>query len=113
MISKKKRFTRAEFTAFSAEKTLTQAYNQLGTVKFTPATTFTMGVVTSGKHCKSAVGRNKFRRRIYSFFDQEDKKNSFPYHLVLFASKASYTFSYEELTQVATDLISRIRRATK
>jgi ribonuclease P protein component len=111
MISKKKRFTRAEFAAFSAQKTLKQAYNRLGTVKFHTAETFKLAVVTSGKHQKSAVIRNKLRRRVYTIFGRAAENGALPYAIILYASKASYTFPYESIEQNAKDLIAKISRS--
>jgi ribonuclease P protein component len=70
-----------------------------------------MAVVTSGKHQKSAVLRNKLRRRVYSIFGAVDKEGTFPYKAVLYASKASYTFPYAAIEQDAKDLIAKIRRS--
>lgn len=100
MLPTTNRLSRAGFTAFTNRSDLKTVYNRLGTLKFTAGTTkFT--VVTSGKHEKRAVVRNKLRRRVYSQISV--KKPSITG--VLYASKQSYTLSFDEIKTLLDRLL--------
>jgi ribonuclease P protein component len=101
MLPRKDRFSRAEFADFSAQPGLKTTYNKLGTLKYT-LSGHKFAVVTSGKHEKRAVARNKLRRRVYSLF--QDQKT--PFSGILFASKQSYSFENKDIKTLYTTLLS-------
>jgi ribonuclease P protein component len=104
MLPSKKRLSRIQFEAFSSSKGQKVVFNRLGTLKYSENTAQLSGVVTSSKHEKRAVVRNKLRRRIYSLFES----STLPYTIVLYVSKQSYTMQYDEIKNLFNDLIKKI-----
>ncbi len=102
MLSKGKRFTREQFEAFLAQKGLQSAYNTLGTLKYTKGNPC-LAVVTSSKHEKRAVLRNKLRRRVYTLSQQYPLSFSG----ILYASKQSYSFDYETTKRLFVELCTK------
>jgi ribonuclease P protein component len=102
MLPKKNRFTRALFEDFLATPGILTVYNKLGTLKYIPSG-HKLGVVTSSKHEKRAVNRNKLRRRVYEQFKNANRQFSG----ILYASKASYTLEHKEIKELFNDLLRK------
>jgi ribonuclease P protein component len=101
MLSKRNRFTRAEFDAFTSQSGVKTVYNRLGTLQYV-STGHHFAVVTSGKHEKRAVARNRLRRRLYDRFRSTDVALSG----ILRVSKQSYTLELSELRSLLDSLLS-------
>ncbi len=101
MLPSKKRLTREQFNIVITSSTIKTVYNRLGTLKYLP-TKGGISVVTSGKNEKSAVIRNKLRRRIYTLFAENTTLSG-----VLYVSKQSYRYSFEEIKSLYDDLFKK------
>jgi ribonuclease P protein component len=101
MLSKRNRFTRAEFDAFTAQPGVKTVYNRLGTLQYV-STGHRLAVVTSGKHEKRAVSRNKLRRRLYDRF----RTTNVTLSGILRVSRQSYTLELSELRSLLDFLLS-------
>jgi ribonuclease P protein component len=99
-------FSRAEFTVFIAQSGLKTVYNKLGTLKFLPEGR-KFAVVTSSKHEKRAISRNKLRRRAYTYLQTINT----PLSGVLYASKQSYALSNDEVQTHLNSLIDHAKIA--
>lgn len=106
MLPKKNRFTRAAFDAFVAQQNLKTVYNQLGTLKYAPVGN-RFAVVTSSKHEKRAVVRNRLRRRVYNLFYAA----SVPCSGILYASKQSYSLDMKETKRLFENLLNRAAKS--
>jgi ribonuclease P protein component len=69
MLPRTKRLTRAEFTHFF--KMGKRLHSPSLTVVYAPHTHFQASAVISKKIAKTAVLRNKFRRRVYDIFERQ------------------------------------------
>lgn len=105
MLSKRERHTREQFTALLLAKGLRTVYNRLGTLTYLSGGR-SLSVVTSGKHEKHAVARNRLRRRIYGAFQNSPARLSG----IFYASKQSYGFTAEETTALAMELFAKASR---
>lgn len=97
------RLSRSEFENILKNKDILVVYNKLGTLKYLKSSSKKVAVVTSSKHSKSAVVRNKARRRIYTLFGQVQN----PIQGVVYVAKSSYTLSFDETKQLFLDLIAK------
>ncbi len=104
MLPKNRRLSRLQFTDFLTTKPL-QVYNRLGTFKYLPFGN-KLSVVTSSKHEKRAISRNKIRRRIYTLFSTTNP----PLSGILYVSKQGYTFPYDETKNLFLDLLARAQK---
>jgi ribonuclease P protein component len=110
MLPSKERFSRLEFSNFLENKGILVVYNRLGTLKYLPISPTTrFSVITSSKHEKKAVARNKFRRRVYSLVH----KAQLPLHGVLYTAKQSYSLTYPEITHLFNELLTKSQKNTK
>jgi ribonuclease P protein component len=109
MLPKKSRFNRSGFSVFGTTPGIQTVFNRLGTLKYIPSTTTQYGVVTSSKHEKLAVVRNRLRRRVYTLFGRLPLK----LQAVLFASKHAYTMEYAEVETLFNDLLSKIQKNSR
>lgn len=106
MLPSNERLTRREITEILSNKGIFVVYNQLGTLKYNISTKPGLSVVTSGKHEKTAVKRNKIRRRIYTLF-RSHKENI---RGVMYISKNSYTLQYSEIQKLFHGLLAKISK---
>lgn len=110
MLPSNQRFKRQEFTDFLLNKGIFVVFNRLGTLKYLPSpASRRFAVVTSSKHEKKAVSRNKLRRRVYSLV----KALPVPIEGVLYVSKQSYTLTYDEVKNLFNDLYTKAQKTTK
>lgn len=109
MLPSRERFTRSECASFLTQKGLQTVYNRLGTFKFIPASVRQILVVTSSKHEKRAVCRNTLRRRLYSL----SGRSTTIFKGVLYVSKQSYIFSYDEIAALHADLYAKASKAVQ
>ncbi len=105
MLSKKNRMNRAQFEQFGA-KTPRSVFNRLGTFKFLLENS-NFSVVTSSKHCKKAVFRNRARRRAYMVIGSILKKRTNPLSGVLYLSKHAYSMEFSELKLLLEELFKK------
>jgi ribonuclease P protein component len=106
MLPSKKRLSRIQFEAFASFKEQKVVFNRLGTLKYKESNEMLCSVVTSSKHEKRAVVRNKLRRRIYFLFGQ----NPLSLVMVLYVSKQSYTMEYSDIKILFHELIQKIQK---
>jgi ribonuclease P protein component len=104
MLPSNRRLSRQQFTDFLETKPL-QVYNRLGTFKYLSVGN-KLSIVTSSKHEKKAVSRNKLRRRIYTIFSTTNP----PLSGILYVSKQSYAFPYDETKNLFLDLLARAQK---
>ncbi len=107
MLPSTERLTRLEFPLVLTNPSLKTVYNALGTLKYTTTLPLKCAVITSSKHEKRAVIRNKLRRRIYT------QMVGFPGSAVLYVSKQSYGMEYQQIEQLWHELLSKIQKNTK
>lgn len=97
MLPKKQRITKRLFSeSFSHSKT---ASNDYFTLKYKAFSEFPskISVVVSKKVEKSAVGRNKLKRRIYEAVQKSSKKLEKAYVLMIFPKKTALSLDYKDL----------------
>ena len=111
MLPSKQRLTRQQFTEILKNPEIKVVFNRLGTFKYLDqlnSRDFEITIITGSKNQKKAVLRNKLRRQLYTVF-----RNN-PYNInisgVLYVSKQSYTFSYQELKDHFYALLSKIQK---
>jgi RNase P protein component len=109
MLPSRERLTRRKFSETLANKGVIVVYNRLGTLKYVPCPQKALCVVTSGKHEKKAVVRNKLRRRIYSLF----RVNGMPIQGILYTAKASYSLQYPEIQTLFHELLAKTQKQNK
>jgi ribonuclease P protein component len=110
MLPSKQRLSRLEFNNLLSQKDLGVVFNNIGTLKFKKAPKNQFSVVISSKNEKSAVLRNKLRRRIYEIFTKQIRALSGSYALILYSSKKATTMEYKEIENLLNELI---KKATK
>ncbi len=104
MLPKTERLSRAQFSEILTNKGFLTIYNRLGTLKYVPSSTKqALSVVTSSKHEKKAVIRNKLRRRLYSLFGKEKRAITG----IFYTAKGSYAFSYPEIQTLFNELLKK------
>ena len=108
MLEKKRRLARDRFTALLSRPDLLTVYNRIGTLKYISSGR-SFSVVTSGKHEKRAVARNRLRRRLYNLF----QRSKTPLSGILYASKQSYSFEYSDITTLFYELLEKVRTSSK
>jgi ribonuclease P protein component len=108
MLPKKNRYTRTEFDDFSSNSNTQTTYNKLGTLKYV-LKGHKLAVVTSSKHEKRAVMRNRTRRRLYSRFATVTS----PLSGILYVSKQSYGFDGAETKSLFDSLLLHAEKNTK
>lgn len=102
MLPKAQRLSRTQFLELIENPTLRTIYNRLGTLKYVHASLPTLSVVTSSKHEKNAVKRNKLRRRIYGIFPRNSTIEA-----VVYLSKQSYQMEYSEIKSLFYELLQK------
>jgi ribonuclease P protein component len=107
MLPSTERLTRLQFPLVLTHPSLKTVYNTLGTLKYVLAEHRKCAVIISSKHEKSAVTRNKLRRRIYTQMTQ------FPGSAVFYASKQSYTMDYQQIERLWHELLTKVQKTTK
>lgn len=101
MLPSKERLPRREFKEILENKGLIVIFNKLGTLKYLPSLKTKLSIITSGKHEKSAVKRNKLRRRLYTLFRGMKVQG------LLYTAKNAYTLSFDELKRLTNDLSTK------
>ncbi len=109
MLPSPERFSRQKFTEFLGNKGIFVVFNRLGTLKFLPSAGTTFSVVTSSKAEKKAVIRNRLRRRIYAVVQSQKPR----IQGIVYVSKQSYSFSYDDIKTLTTDLLAKAHKASK
>ncbi len=103
MLPKTNRLSRTQFTAFLASQKLYSAYNGLGTIKYSLSENG-FSVVTSGKHERRAVVRNKVRRRLYTLLSRLENVSG----AVFYLSKQAYSFDWKQTQILFYDLVEKL-----
>lgn len=104
MLPKTERLSRAQFSEILENKGFLTVYNRLGTLKYLPSgAKSALSVVTSSKHEKKAVIRNKLRRRIYSLFGKEKRA----IRGIFYTAKGSYALGYPEIQTLFNELLKK------
>lgn len=111
MLPKKNRMNRVQFEQFGA-KAPHSVFNRVGTLKFLPENNL-FSVVTSSKHCKKAVFRNKSRRRAYAVIHSIMQQAAIPLSGVLYLSKHAYTIQFVDFKLLIEDLFKRAHDASQ
>lgn len=106
MLPSVQRLSRATITTLLTEP-LKVAYNPIGTLKYTKSKNLYFSVVISRKHLKTAVLRNKLRRRIYSILSRENTQKPLFLKGILYTSAQAGTFSYADLTLHVQKLLQK------
>lgn len=109
MLQKKERLSRSAFKELLKKPELLVVYNPIGTLKFIPHTTLSCSVVTSSRHEKRAVVRNRLRRRIYAIIQKEHPTLCG----ILYVSKTSYALEYTHLRDLLHDLLKKTKKYSK
>ena len=109
MLASSKRISRRDFKKILENKGIFVVYNKLGTLKYLPSQSIMFAVVTSSKHERSAVVRNKVRRRIYSLV-QELKPSI---QGVFYVAKSSYQLSFQETKDLIIDVFTKAQKRTQ
>ena len=105
MLPSKERLKRRDFPIVTQPGAFS-VYNSIGTLKLIKTKTVKYAVVTSSKQKKSAVERNKLRRRVYCILQEIAPPT--PIFGVLYISKNAYNFSYEEIKNNIKNLFEKI-----
>lgn len=108
MLPSRKRLSRQEFSETLKIRVFV-VYNNLGTLKYHNSGKTLFSVVTSSKHEKKAVLRNKLRRRIYNLVRELDPKISG----IIYTSKNSYNLSFDEIKENLYELIKKTKKNTQ
>jgi ribonuclease P protein component len=105
MLPKKERLTRKEFSTFFPLGK--RFHSPLLTVVYAPHTTFHASAVVSKKIEKHAVGRNKFRRRIYAIFERKRRERSFTGVFICIAKNGAAEATFTQLEEELFSLIHK------
>lgn len=113
MVPSTQRLSRIDFTTLLAQKDLQVVFNRIGTIKYrffqeNEGNTPQIAVVSSGKQQKSAVKRNKARRRMYTIVSQSPVFKGV--QMIVYLSKNAYDMEYSEYAQQTTLLLTRMVR---
>ncbi len=106
MLSQKERFSRSQFSNILKNKDILVIYNQLGTLKYVKSGEKALSVVTSSKHQKKAVIRNKLRRRVYALFGDANPQIKG----ILYTSKSIYSLEYIEIQRLFNELLKKTQK---
>lgn len=107
MLPSKKRLSRSEVESFLSSKSQKTTFNALGTLKYIDASENKSTIVISSKNEKSAVKRNKLRRRIYSLFFEHFKKDNKNRQYVFYVSKNATKKDFSEIKTLFYELINK------
>lgn len=107
MLPSNERLTRHQFPLLLANPSLLVVYNQLGTFKYITTEFRKYAVITSSKHEKKAVVRNKLRRRVYTLMGQA------PFGGILYVSKQAYMMDFDQITILWHALLAKAHKTTK
>lgn len=105
MLPRTKRLTRAEFTHFF--KMGKRLHSPSLTMVYAPHTRFQASAVISKKIAKTAVLRNKFRRRVYDVFERKVRDGLTSGVFICIAKVGVQTRTYDELRAELHDLIHK------
>lgn len=106
MLPKQNHLSRVLWSTLKDAKGSRSAFNTLGTLKYYPKTTTHLSVVVSSKHEKTAVSRNRLKRRINNIFLKNYK--GIVGIFIVFPSKQAYNLSYEDVKQHTEALFHKI-----
>jgi RNase P protein component len=107
MLPSSERLTRTQFPSNASHPPFQVVYNPLGTLKYLPFEGIKVAVVTSSKHEKRAVVRNKIRRRLYTLM------RGLSGIYILYVSKSSYTMEYKDIQRLWYELLAKHTKTTK
>jgi ribonuclease P protein component len=109
MVATQNRVSRAQFPAYFASGK--RFHSEYFTIVYTKATDFRVSVVVSKKVAKSAVDRNRLRRRAYGVVERFGKERSMSgIYIVLYKPGALKASRIELQSQIAT-LLAQIEKA--
>ncbi len=108
MLPSKERLNRREFNE-TLKNRVSVIFNNIGTLKYIIGEKKALSVVTSSKHEKKAVLRNKLRRRIYNLFKNYGQNLTG----IMYTSSKSYGMPYEELKKLVHELFDKISKNNK
>lgn len=113
MLPSKERLTRAQYAELLSNPEINTVFNRIGTLKFTK-NLYNKGfsVVTSKKHEKKAVRRNKVKRQVYTVAQELFSNPLFSFSGVLYLSKNAYTMEYEIIKNSLYDLFAKTQKNT-
>ena len=106
MFKKKERLKRVEFSRFFSLGT--KYHSPIATLVYTKNEIFHAAVVVSKKVSKSAVKRNKIRRRVYNVIRNTNKTGVF----IFILKPKSIELSFEELKKSIVELINKVEGTT-
>lgn len=107
MLSKKERLSRKEFSRFFSMGRRT--HTTLFQIVYTHHNTLHVSVVLSKKFVRSAVLRNKIRRRIYDIVRQHRKTTGVVgVYIIIIKSSTIHQKTYQELKKEVIDCIQKI-----
>lgn len=108
MLPKQNHLSRVLWETLKDIKGSRSAFNALGTLKYYPKETTHLAVVVSSKHEKTAISRNRLKRRVDSIFSKKYLENKGIF--ILFPSKQAYNLSYEAVKQYSEELFHKITK---
>ncbi len=110
MLPSNKRLDRNLFRSLSESRILSTTFNRIGTLKYLKTLdNYRFSVVVSSKKEKSAVKRNKIKRRIYSLVRDYYKNNQNFVHAILFLSKDAYSMDFIDLNKHIYELLDKTK----
>ena len=102
MLNKKARISRVEF----GRKPIRSKVFAFGSIKILPGTKGAGAVVISKKTCRTAVGRNKVRRRFYSLLAGLERSGRLTSPVVIYPNKAALSASFGDLREAVQKLLA-------
>ncbi len=102
MLPKKERISRTLWETYKKQKPYKTTQNQFGSLKYYKSNQIHVGVVVSGKHEKSAVLRNKLRRRVYGVAPHINGVFMF------YPKKEAYTLPFTHIKTLINELYKHI-----
>lgn len=108
MLPQKKRLNRQEFNRFFSVGT--RFHSPSFMLIYSPDTVFHASAVASKKIWKTAVERNKFRRRVYDVLRKYEAENSTQGAYIFIAKKPAEHATYADLKNEMSELVLKSKR---
>ncbi len=105
MLSKKNRLTRSEFSEYFKQGK--RFHSPLFTLVYQQNNTLKASAVISKKIAKTAVARNKFRRRVYSVFEVSARQKPFSGIFICIAKVGAGEASFDSIRTQLSSLIHK------
>lgn len=105
MLKKKERLDRVSFNRFFSAGT--RLHSPSLTLIYAPEDSFHASAVAPKKVAKTAVERNKFRRRVYDAFERMHREQPFLGVFIVVAKEKALLLSYSALKSELTSLIHK------